>query len=960
MNNDIPSDIAAKFQAKYEWLKQRGYYVGEPIEPGIYRTLDGGWQCNYVGWCAIVIRPGETEPHEIHGAIGQRWYREWGAFDISGKRGSLGHPISDEEIYDGDGDPNDRISHFENGDIIWTAKTDETRIVNIKDRSRWYKAKHDQLLELLRRAVEAPAPERHNEALKAVADKCKEDQFDIVFLGEFQSGKSTTHGILSGGREISPQGSGTTPTSAVPVSVQSLSVGESVEWGEIKFKDKRKLAAELFSTFEREILDPESDHPLKRFAAGEEGSARDRFCDSFDLDNTDHLGIARSTLNEAWSCYHASSENKYRFSSRQRQLMEVTTLVIRFYGSREHLEMKSETRCPISEIRGCVRFPSDWQENASQGFDYALDFDDARFAFVDKVILHIQSPFLDNLMCRVTDCPGLNASAYDKEVTRDALIHADGILFFHQCSKAIGAAELGTMFEFVEDTGRTDKTVLALNLWGVPRGKALNGYRDEKGKNHTGVVPGCKQQLEKENYHFPIVWCHVLLAYLSAIAGRKLRTGESFSAIDRYRLCDKIEDEEDPPRNWSDERLWLAVVQEANSLFKVPELKTITTLDDAAVKTLWKASNFDELLGAVKETVLREKTGSILIDNGSKKALETLKSHEKELQLKEEAAEQNERQCAEEVDAAKRDLDEYEKDAEETISRSQFTKSKADAIELLSRALVDDVLSDQFYTGLARKVAKTVRKLNNTKESLSEEKFRDRFHEEVGPLITDFFADKTVGILGTWSDNPQGRWKLFLQDVYDLDDEIQRLGAARFQGKRLFDAIPIPALPNELAIEQMPEQIAGSLKGIDAVAESLREGVFRKLLSVLKKLSNGIMALFGWGQSETQILSEYAEVLRPELESSFRSEMVYRILEDGVSPIFSNIHRRILDALSVSRSAYRKKIQARCDELVELHRSSDEELRRIAEENRRLREDCIAPLRAEIEIFEKTVQTSLS
>ena len=78
MNENIPSEIIAKFQAKYDWLKNEQFTsIGEPVEPGIYRTIDGGWQCNYGCWCAIVMRPGETEPHEVHGAIGQRWYKEF-------------------------------------------------------------------------------------------------------------------------------------------------------------------------------------------------------------------------------------------------------------------------------------------------------------------------------------------------------------------------------------------------------------------------------------------------------------------------------------------------------------------------------------------------------------------------------------------------------------------------------------------------------------------------------------------------------------------------------------------------------------------------------------------------------------------------------------------------------------------------------------------------------------------
>ena len=133
MNHYIPADIAAKFQAKYDWLKREGVSTLEgALEPGIYKTPDGGWQCNYNGaWgygCAITLRPGDTEPHEVHGEICKRWYQEGGVFE-NGKRGWLGYPVSDEESYEGDGNPADRISHFENGDIIWSENTKEARTV---------------------------------------------------------------------------------------------------------------------------------------------------------------------------------------------------------------------------------------------------------------------------------------------------------------------------------------------------------------------------------------------------------------------------------------------------------------------------------------------------------------------------------------------------------------------------------------------------------------------------------------------------------------------------------------------------------------------------------------------------------------------------------------------------------------------------------------------------------------
>ena len=127
---NAPFDVIVKFREKYDLLKQAFPEVGEPIEPGIYRTPNGGWQCNYVNCAAITIRPADSEAHEVFGCICARWYQEGGAFDETYKPGWLGFPISGVETFLDFGDSNDRIVHFERGDIVWIAQNNETRIIN--------------------------------------------------------------------------------------------------------------------------------------------------------------------------------------------------------------------------------------------------------------------------------------------------------------------------------------------------------------------------------------------------------------------------------------------------------------------------------------------------------------------------------------------------------------------------------------------------------------------------------------------------------------------------------------------------------------------------------------------------------------------------------------------------------------------------------------------------------------
>ena len=127
---NAPFDIIIKFREKHDLLKRMFPKIGEAIEPGIYRTPNGGWQCNYVNCAAITIRPADSEAHEVFGCICARWYQEGGAFDETYKPGWLGFPISGVETFLDFGDSNDRIVHFERGDIVWIAQNNETRIIN--------------------------------------------------------------------------------------------------------------------------------------------------------------------------------------------------------------------------------------------------------------------------------------------------------------------------------------------------------------------------------------------------------------------------------------------------------------------------------------------------------------------------------------------------------------------------------------------------------------------------------------------------------------------------------------------------------------------------------------------------------------------------------------------------------------------------------------------------------------
>lgn len=208
-------DVLALFRVKYDHLKEVYPEVGpfdesQFDENQFYETPDGGWQLNLSPSAAITLRPGSGEAHETHGGICARWYKEGGAYNELKERGWLGYPVSDEEDYDGNGDSNGRISHFENGDIVWKASTpDETQVVpkDINETTALNPRRREIIkpLEGLRALVKRPSngltdsrARDMEQGIDAMERSIRYDRYRVTVFGAFSSGKSTLLNALMG------------------------------------------------------------------------------------------------------------------------------------------------------------------------------------------------------------------------------------------------------------------------------------------------------------------------------------------------------------------------------------------------------------------------------------------------------------------------------------------------------------------------------------------------------------------------------------------------------------------------------------------------------------------------------------------------------------------------------------------------------------------------------------------
>ncbi len=939
----IPEEVKAAFDQKLAYLKS----FKPELEPKgeISRDERGIWRCTYKSQWAeegvLICMYPDGRCFETHGTIGTKWMYEVGSW--------IGLPVSDEES---DG-PDHQVSHFEHGDIRWSKSADKSTVIP-KDKLSWYNYRHNELLGYLKEAVEISQPQRHEEALKVIQKKCIEDQFDVVLLGEFADGKSTTLDVLCRGREFSPQGNGVKSTSAVPVSIeaarQELAPKGMSEWAVLTFKGDSQIKDEIYETFEGYLSDSEPGIAdcLKPFAKGD-GTPKENFREKFDLKNAEHIGFVRQIVGAEWAQY---AENKGSIASHHRQQLEVLTIYLKYYGIPEYRALVGTTVVPVSEVTKYVHFPRDWKSRSPSALEFDLSFEECVFVFLDFAVIHVNSEILSRLNCRVTDCPGLGSSAYDTTVARRALNRADGVWFVKKCDKQLGASTLGAIFELITDNGRLERTGMALNLW-----KGHKKSIEDDPANGKCLVNYCKEQLDKEGYKFPVFWCNARLAYLSAIGKRKMEDKSTFSASERKWMMEII-DEDERDSSWSDEELWLETVKFANLTSKVPEIKNIEKFGQEAVDLLWKHSNMDNALEVMAKIVLDQKGRTILIDSGSKKAFEVIKRYEHELQLAEDNATRDADQVKAELDNARKRMTKFVEEASNIISQSTLWTHKRSMANHLSEDFIGYALNDRFCDDFAKKTAKIIFELNKSFGGVFQSDFKARFAQEVQPKLLDSIQNRFSSFSSSeWkSDSALENVSLFFERVESVNKDLRKLVERLEEDGTLFKELPLPQMS---ACEIAPTSIAQFSNLLLPVIDKFRKGFWGDLWEIIKWIPKKLIEMVMGSKSEGEVIAELAHKLKPEIAKVLDSKSLTDDFKRGVLPMFNRAIEESNNGFDDGITEFKKTFESRCSELEAANKEKDERKRAIAAENHKVRTEKVQPLREKLEVYEKAVEAEL-
>lgn len=197
------------------------------------------------------------------------------------------------------------------------------------------------------------------------------DSFEIALVGDFQCGKSTTFNAILG-RSLSPCGIGVR-TSACAVTATVLGPGEPAEYAEPVWRKTAWLEA---------ILDDAGRSP------GED---------------------------EPWR--------------ESPDLERVAVLIRKFGKSPELAALRFLKRVPIDRARHWTSYPLDWEARwltDPSGGGFSLE--EVLPVFLERVVFHIHSEFLQRLNCDLTDAPGFGTGPWDTMLSREACVRADMVV----------------------------------------------------------------------------------------------------------------------------------------------------------------------------------------------------------------------------------------------------------------------------------------------------------------------------------------------------------------------------------------------------------------------------------------------------------------------------------------------------------------------------------------------------
>lgn len=878
--------------------------------------------------------------------------------------------------------------------------------------SKWYETRRNELLALLKEASALDVPEKYADELRQTTRKCQEDAFEIALVGEFQGGKSTTFNALCDGRDISPRGlgGGGIKTSAAVISAQNIAGDETkdglAEWAEVSFKTPGAIALGLSTILRRPLMDSEA---FRKFNAklsdsefAEALATDDGFTSLVDIDDAKCRAALKSATDALWGKW---KENRASLSDDELDELRIATLQLRFFGSSKYRTMAAQTVLPIDKFQKLIAFPKDWMIRWMNGPDSEFSLDEVAFVFVQSVLVRIHAENLRRLGCRITDCPGLFANAYDTSVARRTILNADAVWYLINGEKQIGQKDL-EIVRAIAAMGMLGKIEATCNLKGPHEQKMAE------------IIPATKAALANAGHAVEVFPYNARLAFL-AMQGDLLLNRESlFSSLDKanMRIDAKVKDGDPSPAS-----MWAKMVRRVGSSAELDDVENVDDLDAESVTIVRRESMLDGILTRLEDEIIPQKAQSILVNRGSDRASKALVAYEGVLKATEDAAEAEESKWREEVAKAKAALDDFVDCANSVIDRSALRTERDDFAAAMAREVAEMAFSDRLANELANRIGIAVRE-RYKKFYLRKSTLKQDLMAEIAPIMSESVKNAMSDALGKWQKSRKSPIRKTLHsEMALLAASIREKWASASLDVAALSEFSVPAIDEEFIADCSEESFDGIFTEKD-IGSIRMEGVTDKVLQVfLVALLGGIciavaVSLVGmftgavaipvaliarggvllfhsigdWLKSDAEKAAEKAAAeiaaakaeqeakeaeekeaqeklgriaasIRPKIEAAFADhefrEKVEKPLALGFRDSLDGMVGKVRDSLETLKSDFEKE---RVAEPEKMFSKSVSDRKAIAKQNKTIRTKTIEPLRKRIDAFKDAVVADLS
>ena len=475
--------------------------------------------------------------------------------------------------------------------------------------SKKYVEKRDELIDIINETINVDMfSEIDKNTLENIKSKCLENQFNIVLIGEFQGGKSTTFNAFCDGREISPRGFGL-KTSACRISASNLSERTAEEYAFISWKTNQQLLMSINNLLKKHINRSED-------LSIQDTDARELY-EILDLGNEKHRALIGKAIEAEFRLNHRQNHTD------ELDLCSIASIIINYYNSSELNILREEHRFSINDVAKFVTFPENFNSILIDGFK-KFSFEDFIFAFIADVKCYIHSNNLQRLGCTIVDCPGLFASAWDTQVAFETLRDADAIIYLLTGEKEMPLGDEKALSAIKDFNSTTIENKLFVTI------------NTRKGENNTNkYLTKDKEKLAAIGFdNVRIYKFNAQLMFLSEFANLYINNNQDEVSVKRFIDIQRNNDIED--KNDDIKRIWcksvnrcyaaLALEDEDGNFLKINEMSKENICD------ILKYSNASEYLSPIEDFIVGKKAYSILVESGANNVVNSLNMLSSKLQ----------------------------------------------------------------------------------------------------------------------------------------------------------------------------------------------------------------------------------------------------------------------------------------------------------------------------------------